>query len=110
MSLISQGHLSLTQEPGVCAVGSTYESRYLDVSPDPEKALGLLEKAAIFYPPAKNFEVIEIRAGIRISPKEGYRPICRQLDAKTWVFTGLGSRGMLYHALYGKQLARELSL
>lgn len=110
MSLISQGHLSLTEEPGFCAIGSTYESRYLDSSPDPEKALKLLEKIAIFYPPAKNFEVMEIRSGIRISPREGYRPICRQLNAKTWVFTGLGSRGMLYHALYGQMLAKELVL
>jgi len=28
-----------------------------------------------------------------------------KIDPKTWVFTGLGSRGMLYHAMCGKKIA-----
>ncbi len=28
-----------------------------------------------------------------------------KIDPKTWVFSGLGSRGLLYHALLGEWLA-----
>jgi len=107
-SLLSQGHITPTENPDFCQIGSTYERSFQDGNVDPSKALELKEKVALFYPPAMDFEVVEIRAGIRISPINGYRPIVAQLNHKVWVFTGLGSRGFLYHALYGKALAKTL--
>ena len=104
-SLASQGYISVTEDPHLCQVGSTYE--HTDF-PDPKKAVALLEKVALFYPPAKDFEIIEIRSGKRISPQEGHTPIITQVSKNTWVFMGLGSRGMLYHALYGKELVSNL--
>lgn len=103
MSLLSSGHITPTEDPELCLVGSTYE--HTD-KPDPKKALELLDKAALFYSPAKDFKIVEIRSGVRVAPKLGYRPIVAQVNPKTWVFTGLGSRGLIYHAL----LANELSL
>jgi glycine/D-amino acid oxidase-like deaminating enzyme len=105
ISLLSQGHITPTEDPELCQVGSTYEHT---PEPDPKKALALLDKCALFYPPAKNFEVVEIRSGVRISPKVGYRPLVAQVAPKIWVFTGLGSRGLLYHALLAKELVDEL--
>jgi glycine/D-amino acid oxidase-like deaminating enzyme len=107
-SLLSQGHITPTADPEVCQIGSTYERTFSSAGPDPKIALLLLEKAALFYPPARDFEVLEIRSGIRISPSLGYRPLAVPISPKTWVFTGLGSRGMLYHALLGKELAKEI--
>jgi len=107
-SLLSQGHITPTADPEVCQIGSTYERTFSSSDPDPKMALPLLEKAALFYPPARDFEVLEIRSGVRISPSLGYRPIAAPIAPKTWVFTGLGSRGMLYHALLGKELAKEI--
>lgn len=100
-SLLSHGHITPTENPELCQVGSTYEHT---PEPDPKKALELLDKAALFYPPAKDFEIVEIRCGVRISPKIGYRPIAQQVAPKTWVLTGLGSRGLLYHAMLAKSL------
>ncbi len=100
-SLASQGYITLTEDPTLCQVGSTYEHTPL---PDPKKAEELLEKVACFYPPAKDFKIVEIRAGKRVAPREGHQPIVAQISPKTWVFTGLGSRGMLYHALIGSSL------
>lgn len=94
-SLLSHGHITPTEDPELCQVGSTYEHTEY---PDPKKALALLEQVARFYPLAKHFQVVEIRSGIRVSPKEGSRPLIQQINAKTWVFSGLGSRGLLYHA------------
>ncbi len=107
-ALLSLGHLTPTFDPSVCQIGSTYERQYSTTAPDPAAALPLLEKAAAFYPPARNFEVLEIRSGVRISPTVGYKPIVQKVSPKAWVFTGLGSRGMLYHALLGKELAAEI--
>lgn len=105
MSLLSQGHITPTEESDVCMVGSTYEHTNV---PDREKALGLLNQVAKFYPPAKEFKVLEIASGVRISPKVGYEPILKKVAPKTWVFTGLGSRGLIYHSLLAKALVDQL--
>ena len=104
-SLASQGYITVTENPNFCQVGSTYEHTK---EPDPKKALELIEKVSLFYPPAKDFSIVEIRSGTRISPKDGHQPIVKQVDKKTWVFTGLGSRGMLYHALISKELVLDM--
>lgn len=101
VSLLSYGHITPTEDDEYCLVGSTYEHTE---KPDPKKALELLDKAALFYPPAKDFEVVEIRSGVRIAPAKGELPLIHQINAKTWVFAGLGSRGLIYHALFAKSL------
>lgn len=107
-SVVSQGHIALTENRDFCQIGSTYERSFNDLNPDPEKALELKEKVACFYPSAREFEVVEMRAAVRISPINGYMPITTKINDKTWVFTGLGSRGLLYHALLGKELAASI--
>jgi len=105
MSLLGSGHITPTADPELCQVGSTYEHTE---KPDPKKALALLDQVALFYPQAKEFKVVEILSGVRVSPKVGYRPLIQKIGPKTWVFTGLGSRGLLYHALLAKELASAL--
>ena len=100
-SLLAQGHITPTEDSAFCQVGSTYEHT---PEPDPQKALALIDKIAVYYPPAKEFKIEEIRSGVRIAPKIGYSPLIQKIAPKTWVFTGLGSRGLLYHALYAKSL------
>lgn len=104
-SLIGHGHLSLTEDPALCLLGSTYEKGF-----DPEKALALREQIGAFYPPARDFEIVGIRSGVRMAPKQGYLPLTVQIAPSLWVFTGLGSRGLLYHGLYGKELAEKIVL
>ncbi len=108
-SLIGNGHISTTEDPYLCQVGSTYEHGYLDLLPHKEVIPGLLARAAVFYPPAKDFEVVDVRAGVRLGTKGSSRPFAAQVDHRTWVFTGLGSRGLLYHALLGKNIAINIS-
>jgi len=108
-SLVSQGHITPTEDPTICQVGSTYEHTYASLDPDPKATEELLAKVESFYPPAGQFEVLEIRSGARISRPKGYRPIAEKTAPKTWLFTGLGSRGMLYHAWMGKKIAQEIN-
>lgn len=104
-SVSSQGYIAVTESDTFCQVGSTYEHTK---EPDPQKARALLDKVSLFYPQAVNFKIEEIRSGKRIAPLEGHKPVVAQVSSKTWVFTGLGSRGLLYHALLGKELVRLL--
>ncbi|MBM3183698.1 MAG: FAD-binding oxidoreductase [Chlamydiae bacterium] len=104
-SLVSLGHITPTEDPALCQIGSTYERAYQSLEPTQDVILDLKQKITPFYPEADALEVIEIRAGCRISRPYGYRPIMEKIDPKTWVFTGLGSRGMLYHAMCGKKIA-----
>lgn len=105
MSLLGNGHITPTEEPGICLVGSTYEHTK---TPDPKKALALLDQVAQFYPLAKEFQVIDILSGTRVAPKVGHKPIVEKVDPKTWVFTGLGSRGLIYHSLLAGEIAAML--
>jgi glycine/D-amino acid oxidase-like deaminating enzyme len=105
-TLLSQGHLTPCEDPSLCQLGSTYEDP--ETPYDEIKAFALQEKIAKFYPPARDFEVVESRVGYRIARQKGYRPILSQIDAKTWAFFGLGSRGLLYHSLLAKSLAYSL--
>jgi glycine/D-amino acid oxidase-like deaminating enzyme len=102
-SLIGQGHLSLTEDPELCFLGATYEEGF-----DPKKAEALREQIGAFYPPARDFEIVDVQKGVRIMPQNGYLPLALPLSKKLWVFTGLGSRGLLYHGLYGKELSLEI--
>lgn len=101
ISLLGSGHITPTEEPNICLVGSTYEHTE---KPDPQKALALIDQVSQFYPLAKSFKIREICSATRISPKVGYKPLLQQMDPRTWVFTGLGSRGLIYHALFAKDL------
>ncbi|MBI5272790.1 MAG: FAD-binding oxidoreductase [Chlamydiia bacterium] len=108
-SLVSHGHITPTEDEGCCQIGSTYEEHYTSALPDSSIAITLKEKIAQFYPPARDFEVLEVRSAVRIARLKGYRPVVRRLDAKSWVFTGLGSRGLLYHGWIGKAVAKAIA-
>jgi glycine/D-amino acid oxidase-like deaminating enzyme len=53
-------------------------------------------------------EVVDCRAGVRVTNPAHYFPIIEQVDPKTWAVTALGSRGLLYHAYLGKKLKEKL--
>ncbi|MDE3046469.1 MAG: FAD-binding oxidoreductase [Verrucomicrobiota bacterium] len=107
--LAGLGHITSTEDPALCHIGSTYERGFADALPTPEAILKLKKQAAAFYPPAENATVLHVEAGVRVCRKQGYRPIVEQLGPKAWVFTGLGSRGLLYHALLARDLATHLT-
>lgn len=102
-SVIGTGHLSLTEDPRLCQLGSTYEDEY-----DPQAARALREKIGVFFKPAASFEIQEIRSGTRIMPRKGHLPLVEPIAPHAWVFAGLGSRGLLYHALYGQEMALRI--
>lgn len=110
-ALVGNGHITRTEHPDLCLVGSTYEHQFETPGPEKKVIPELIEKAAAFYPQAREFEVLDIQAGLRMARiDQSPRPIVQKIDEKTWVFTALSSRGLLYHALLAKNLAQEIKL
>lgn len=101
----AKGHLSLIENKRV-QLGSTYEHHFLSERPDIEVAKKeLAGKLAAFFPREEEFFIEKVWAGVRVCVKEGYLPIVQRWSQKAFIFTGLGSRGLLYHAYYGRHLA-----
>lgn len=105
-SFISKGYIAYGGEPTHFEVGSTYEREFTDDLPNQKIAEKLLQdKLTLFCSGAK---ILECRAGVRVMPREGYLPTIQKVGENVHVFTGLGSRGLLYHGLFGKLLAQEI--
>lgn len=101
-NISGKGHISFTN--GFCMLGSTYERDYQDERPDLTKALLLKEQAALIFPQAKELEVVDSVSAFRIAKRGSYLPLIQRISEKAILFTGLGSRGLLYHALFASQV------
>lgn len=107
-SVIGTGHISPLPD-GSVQIGSTYEHHAKDLDPDVEVAMKYLKpRVETFLPSLSEFDLIACVAGGRVAQKGSYRPITKQIDTVNWVYTALGSRGLLYHAYYGRHLANLL--
>ena len=84
-------------------VGSTYERQ-------PQSAEGVrLPKLKEMLPALQVDTILQVKKAFRASAP-GHLPLIRQLNPKTWAFTGLGSKGLLYHAYFAKKLASLMRL
>ena len=102
--LLGNGHL-IPFGRGEVLLGSTYEHHFENDLPDREKAVRTLAPRLNTFLPFSTFEILSSIAGIRVSQKGSYLPLIQRIDRKKFLFTGLGSRGLLYHARYGRLLA-----
>ena len=101
----ARGHLSPFKD-GRVQLGSTYEHHFSSSKPDQVVAIrDLQSKMDAFFLNQDEFVFEECFSGVRACVKEGYLPIVERMSEKAFVFTGLGSRGLLYHAYYGRHLA-----
>lgn len=88
-----------------CIVGASYERDFSSSLPDVKTAKNhILPKTLPYLPYLAEANVIDCRAGMRASTPD-HRPIVKQLSNNCYVITGMGSKGLLYHALFGEQLA-----
>jgi glycine/D-amino acid oxidase-like deaminating enzyme len=87
-----------------CYVGSTYERHRLDDIPDIEYAAReILPKIYPILPFLEGMPILGCRAGVRASTP-GHRPLIKQVGENVFVIGGMGSKGLLYHALYAEKL------
>ena len=106
-STIGDGYLALSQEEGIVHCGSTYEHHYDSTKPHLETALEkMTPRIQKFYPSFHPKDVLGCKSGVRVSRKGGYLPFLEKIEKNQWLLSGFGSRGLLYHALYGQKLTQ----
>ena len=109
-SSICKGYVALSQDPEVCYIGSTYQRGDLTDNPQLELAKEeLFPKIAFFFPSVVDLKVIECRAAFRVNRIGHYLPIAARVGRNIWVLTAMGSRGLLYHAYFAKELVEEIA-
>ncbi|RDX71871.1 hypothetical protein CR513_48718, partial [Mucuna pruriens] len=123
-SILSDAWIAV-QGPHSLNVGSTWEWKSINSSSnvstdEASKALlQLLPKASTIYPGIKDWVFTGARAGLRAMPPLtplGSLPLLgcindvigRNHTCKYWLFGGLGSRGLLYHAWLGNLMAHAV--
>jgi len=106
----SHAYLLMSETQQSCLAGATYERKFQTDKADWITAKeDILPKAFVLYPSLKESQVIGCAAGLRASAP-GHLPFIQRLSSRTWVLTGMGSKGLLYHALYAKKLVEQLHL
>lgn len=106
----SQGYVVMSEDGNYCVAGSTFERHYDTEAPDIGVAKReILPKVREIWAPLSDMTVIECRAGMRVTTPTRL-PFCERMTDKCYLFAGLGSKGLLYHALFGQQLAHKITL
>lgn len=103
------------QLDGTALVGATFEHAFEHDRPTPEATAELVARAAGLVPALAGAEVVEARAGLRMtvpataSPRR--LPWLGPVDAsgRLWVFGGLGAKGLLTAPLLASWLPRALA-
>jgi len=100
----SQAYVLMNPSGASCVVGATYEKVFSSCDPDIEAAINeIMPKINAFMPHLTKDAIIDCRAGQRaVGPK--HQPLLQKLNDRFWVLSGMGSKGLLYHALYAKEL------
>ncbi len=102
-SILGDGYLAITETPGICHLGSTYEHDEINDIPDMETAKRLILPRAEKYLGGP-FDIIGVSAGVRVAPPQGHYPVAKHLHDNVFALTAFGSRGLLYHALLAKEV------
>ncbi len=78
-------------------VGSTFEHRFDHLDPTPEGLAFLQARAAGLVPALAGAELVEARAGVRVTVPGRRHPLLGPVSARgrVWAFNGLGTRGLL---------------
>lgn len=106
-AVCSKGYF-LMDSPTTCIVGSTYEKTIVDARPDIEVAKReIMPKVISMLPCLQGIEPIDCLSGLRaVGPR--HLPLIQKINDRFWVLTGMGSKGLLYHALYAKRLVEAV--
>ncbi len=104
----SQVYLLMTEDKKRCIAGATFERNFESDQKDENFAISeIMPKVVALIPALKNAKIVDCKSAVRVSTKD-HLPLIQKIDDKLSIFTGLGSKGLLYHALYAKKLAETI--
>lgn len=107
-SLISHKYLVMHKDQKSCTLGATFERDFDNPNADRTKAAAeILPKITSFLPALEKAEILSCQAGFRATTPSRL-PLVGMLNEHVYFFTGLGSKGLLYHAWVGKRVARAM--
>lgn len=91
-------------------VGSTYEPTFTDLTPSEAQTRWLLEEAIRWVPDVAQSTVVETLTGVRVIRPSRPLPVLSPLPGRqrVWLFSALGSRGLLYAPLLASWLPKVL--
>lgn len=91
-------------------VGTTYERGFANLQPSLTRSHAILIEAAALVPELDNAPVLEHFAGARVTVPGTRLPMVGPIgdSEKLWVLTGMGSKGIMYSALIGRNMAEYL--
>ncbi len=103
LPLAGSGYVVPTGNTAV--VGSSYEHTFADLSPSDTQTRLILEKATHALPALADATVLEARAGVRVTARTRL-PLLGPVSPsqRIWVFTALGSKGVLMAPLLASLL------
>jgi len=108
-SIIGKGYVALSEREDQCYLGSTYERDFMTEEPCLGTATDLIfKRIGQFIPSHSSFKVQGCFSEMRVSNPKRYHPLIGKIGEEVYVMTGMGSRGLLYHALLGKILAKAM--
>ncbi|MBA3602425.1 MAG: FAD-binding oxidoreductase [Parachlamydiaceae bacterium] len=108
MPLNSQIYCVMHPDNKRCLAGSTYERNFISSAIDVGIAKKeICPKLSAIYPPLREAKIINCHSGIRVSAPQ-HLPLLKQVNSRCIVLTGMGSKGLLYHALFAQRLTELL--
>ena len=107
---ILAGRGYVVPEGDTLVVGSSYEHTFSDLQPSPEVSQQILRKASAMLPGLADAAVLDAAAGVRVTVPGTRLPMLGPLpgEPNAWIFTGLGSKGLLMAPLLARWLPRLL--
>lgn len=101
-------HLIPSFDQKTVYVGNTFEREFDSLIPSKETAIELLfEKLLKLYPKVSRVDILEVKAGVRFNHANRLPKIGR-LDTKEYLFTAMGSKGLLYHSFLAELLSNHI--
>ncbi len=99
LPLNSHAYIVMADNQKTCFVGSSFEKNYKDPAPDLETAKKeIMPKVEELIPDLSQAPVVACYAGIRaVTPN--HLPVAKQVNQRLSILSGMGSKGLLYHAL-----------
>lgn len=91
-------------------VGTTYERGFADLQPSLAQSRAILNEAALMVPALNRALVLDQFAGARVTVPGTRLPMIGPVSDShgLWVLTGMGSKGIMFSALIGREIAGYL--
>ncbi len=106
--LNSQAYLIMHHHGLSCTAGATFEREFNTLEPNLDVAVNeIMPKLQACIHGFEHYEILACRAGVRAATPD-HKPLLLKHGANCWVLTGMGSKGLLYHALFAKELVEQV--